>query len=146
MTYLLLLTLHLLAALVFIGTVTFEVLFLEPVQKRLPAEVRKALSRELAPRVRAVMPWVLVVLYGAGLSMAWQYRSALANPGSSAFGTLLLIKIALAASVLLHVVIAMTLARRKRLYAALRERVHLSVFCHMVGIVLLAKALFHVSW
>ena len=146
MTYLLLLTLHLLAALVFIGTVTFEVLFLEPVQKRLPAEVRKALSRELAPRVRAVMPWVLVVLYGAGLSMAWQYRSALANPGSSAFGTLLLIKIALAASVLLHVVIAMTLARGKRLYAALRERVHLSVFCHMVGIVLLAKALFHVSW
>ncbi|MNT77126.1 hypothetical protein D3C72_2162060 [compost metagenome] len=78
--------------------------------------------------------------------MAWHYRAALASPGSSAFGTLLLIKITLAASVLLHVITAMTLARRKRLHAALRGRVHLSVFCHMVGIVLLAKALFHFSW
>ena len=146
MTYLLLHILHLFAALVFIGTVIFEVLFLEPVQKRLPPDVRRALSQALAPRVRGVMPWVLAVLYACGLGMAWQYRGALASPGSSAFGALLLIKIALATSVLLHVITAMTLARRKRLHAALRSRVHLSVFCHMAGIVLLAKTMFHLSW
>ncbi|QVQ26074.1 CopD family copper resistance protein [Achromobacter deleyi] len=146
MTYLLLHIVHLFAALVFIGTVIFEVLFLEPVQQRLSADVRKALSQELGPRVRTVMPWVLLVLYGSGLGMAWQYRAVLASPGSSAFGTLLLIKIALATSVLLHVITAMTLARRKRLHAALRAKVHLSVFCHMVGIVLLAKTMFHISW
>ena len=39
-TYPFLLILHLFAAFVFVGTVTFEVLFLEPVQKRLPVEVR----------------------------------------------------------------------------------------------------------
>lgn len=146
MTYVFLHTVHLYAAFIFIGTVTFEVLFLEPVQKRLPPHVSRPLSQELAPRVRAVMPWVLVVLYGSGLGMAWQYRSVLADPAGSAFGVLLLIKILLAASVLVHVIVAMTLARRKRLHAALRSRVHLSVFCHMVGIVLLAKTMFHISW
>ena len=145
-TYPFLLILHLFAAFVFVGTVTFEVLFLEPVQKRLPVEVRKALGGQLGPRVRAVVPWAVLVLYLAGLGMAWQYRAALASPAGSPLGLLLSIKIALAASVLAHVVTAMTLARRQRLLAALRRRVHISVFCHMVGIVLLAKTMFHLSW
>ncbi|CAB3677538.1 CopD family copper resistance protein [Achromobacter animicus] len=146
MTYLALHIVHLFAALIFIGTVIFEVLFLEPVARRLPADVRRALSQQLAPRVRGVMPWVLVVLYACGLGMAWHYRAVLASPGSSAFAALLLLKMALAGSVLLHVITAMTLARRQRLHAALRSRVHLSVFCHMAGIVLLAKTMFHISW
>ncbi|MBR8657151.1 hypothetical protein KDH83_27915 [Achromobacter sp. Marseille-Q0513] len=141
-----LLVLHLFAAFVFVGTVTFEVLFLEPVQKRLPTDVRKALGAQLGPRVRAVVPWAVLALYLAGLGMAWQYRAALAQPFSSAFGTLLAIKLALATSVLIHVVVAMSLARRKRLRSAVRRRVHISVFCHMVGIVLLAKTMFHLSW
>jgi len=56
-TYPLLLILHLLAAFLFVGTVTFEVLFLEPVHKRLPPDVRRALGSQLAPRVRGVLPW-----------------------------------------------------------------------------------------
>ncbi|MGE8611597.1 MAG: CopD family copper resistance protein [Achromobacter veterisilvae] len=145
-SYPFLLVVHLFAAFVFVGTVTFEVLFMEPVQKRLPVEVRKALGAQLGPRVRAVVPWAVLVLYLAGLGMAWQHRAALASPGSSPFGLLLSIKIALATSVLIHVVIAMTLARRQRLRGAVRRRVHISVFCHMVGIVLLAKTMFHLSW
>ena len=39
MTYPLLLTLHLFAALIFIGTVFFEVLFLEHIRKQLPAKL-----------------------------------------------------------------------------------------------------------
>lgn len=38
MSYPLFLTLHLFAALVFIGTVFFEVLFLESIRKQLPAK------------------------------------------------------------------------------------------------------------
>jgi len=146
MTYPLLLTLHLFAALVFIGTVFFEVLFMAPIQKRLPDAARQALARHLGPRVRAVMPWVLLVLFSAGLGMAWHHWEALANPSGSAFGTLLLLKITLATSVLIHVITAMTLMRRKRLSGLARDRIHKSVFCHMVGIVVLAKALFYVSW
>ncbi|AVJ30064.1 CopD family copper resistance protein [Achromobacter spanius] len=146
MTYIALHIAHLFAALIFIGTVIFEVLFLEPVARRLPADVRRALSQQLGPRVRGVVPWVLVVLYACGLGMAWHYRAVLASPGSSAFAALLLLKMALAGSVLMHVITAMTLARRQRLNAAIRSRVHLSVFCHMAGIVLLAKTMFHISW
>jgi len=146
MSYPLLLTLHLFAALIFIGTVFFEVLFMAPVHRRLSDEARKALSQHLAPRVRAVMPWVLAVLFSAGAGMAWRYREALAHPADSAFGTLLLLKITLATSVLVQVIVAMTLMRRKRLSGVVRDRIHKSVFCHMVGIVVLAKALFYFSW
>ncbi|SSW63063.1 CopD family copper resistance protein [Achromobacter agilis] len=145
-TYPLLLILHLLAAFVFVGTVTFEVLFLEPVHRRLPPDVRKALGTQLGPRVRSVVPWAVLVLYLAGLGLAWQYRDALASPGSSSFGILLTLKIALAVSVLAHVVTALVMAQRKRLTGELQRRLHISVFCHMVAIVILAKAMFYVTW
>ena len=144
-TYPLLLVLHLLAAFVFVGSVTFEVLFLEPVHKRLPAEVRKALGSQLGPRVRSVVPWAVLVLYLAGLGLAWQYRGALASPGSSPFGILFGLKILLALSVLAHVVTALTMARRKRLTPERQRRIHRSVFCHMVAIVILAKLMFYVN-
>lgn len=144
--YPLLLILHLLAAFVFVGTVTFEVLFLEPVHRRLPPDVRKALGSQLGPRVRSVVPWSVLALYLAGLGLAWQHRGALASPGSSSFGILLALKIALALSVLVHVVAALLLARRKRLTGELQRRLHISVFCHMAAIVILAKAMFYVTW
>jgi len=144
--YPLLLILHLLAAFVFVGTVTFEVLFLEPVHKRLPPEVRKALGAQLGPRVRSVVPWAVLALYLAGLGLAWQHRGALASPAGSSFGILLTLKIALALSVLVHVVTALLLAKRKRLAGQLQRRMHVSVFCHMVAIVILAKAMFYVAW
>ena len=124
---------------------TFEVLFLEPVHKRLPVDVRKALGGQLAARAGGVA----LVGGGAvpgGLAMAWQYRGALADPLGSPFGILLSLKIALALSVLAHVLTALTLARRQRLSGALSRRMHVSVFCHMVLIVVLAKAMFHVAW
>ncbi len=93
-----------------------------------------------------MLPWSVVVLYLAGLGLAWQYCSALADPFASSFGILLLLKIALALSVLVHVATALTLARRQRLTGALSRRMHVSVFCHMAFIVVLAKAMFHVSW
>ena len=145
-TYPLLLILHLLAAFVFVGTVTFDVMFLEPVHRRLPPDVRKALGTQLGPRVRSVVPWAVLVLYLAGLGLAWQYRGALASPGSSSFGILLTLKIALAVSVLAHVVTALAMAKRKRLTGELQRRLHISVFCHMVAIVVLAKAMFHLAW
>ncbi|MNQ10007.1 hypothetical protein D3C85_228320 [compost metagenome] len=144
--YPVLLILHLLAAFLFVGTVTFEVLFLEPVHKRLPADVRRALGSQLGPRVRSVVPWSVLLLYVAGLGLAWQHRGALAAPLASSFGLLLSVKIALAASVLVHVATALILARRRRLTGAVQSRMHLSVFCHMVAIVVLAKAMFYLTW
>ncbi|PMY38024.1 MULTISPECIES: CopD family copper resistance protein [Pseudomonas] len=147
MIYPLLLSLHLLAALVFIGTVFFEVLFLENIRKQLPAKLMVLLEQGIADRARQLMPWVLLALFGAGLGMVWvRYLPVLAVPLASSFGTLLMLKILLAASVLGHFLVAMLLFRSGRMNARYSRFIHHSLFGHMLLIVLLAKAMFYLNW
>lgn len=144
--YPILLVLHLLGAIAFGGTVFFEVLILEGVRRHVPARVMTLVEGGIGKRARQVIPWVLLVLYGSGLSMAWQHRAALAHPLASSFGLLLTIKITLALSVFGHFLFAMAMRRRGRLSGPLFRGIHLSVFVHVVAIVLLAKAMFLVHW
>ncbi|MBB3343510.1 hypothetical protein [Luteimonas sp. RC10] len=144
--YALLHVLHLFAAFVFVGTVFFEVLILEGVRRHVPRNVMHQIEVAIGARARRLMPWVLLVLYGSGLGMAWRYRALLADPLASSFGTLLTLKIVLALSVFGHFLFAMRLRGRGRLVSSTFKRLHLSVFAHMVGIVLLAKLMFHLGW
>jgi hypothetical protein len=147
MIYPFLLTLHLFAALIFIGTVFFEVLFLESIRKQLSVKVMLLVEQGIGRRARTLMPWVLLVLFGAGLGMIWlRYLPALASPLASSFGTLLTLKIILAVSVLLHFLGAMFLFRSGRMNARYLHFIHGSLFCHMVAIVLLAKSMFYLTW
>lgn len=146
MSYALLLTLHLLAAIAFAGTVFFEVVLLSGARRHLPAAVARATEQALGHRAVAVMPWVLLVLYGAGLGLAWQHRAALAAPLASSFGLLLSLKIALALGVFGHFLTAMWWRRRGLLNGRRSHRLHLSVFGHVLAIVLLAKAMFYLHW
>jgi hypothetical protein len=143
MTYLLLLLCHLLAAIAFIGTVLVEVLFLPGVRRRLPAASARRLEAAFAAQARAVMPWVLALLYLAGIGLAWHHRGALAQPLASTFGLLLAIKIALATSVFGHFLTAMHWQRRGRLDGRRSQRLHRSVLLHVLAIAILAKAMFH---
>lgn len=143
--YPLLLTAHLFAAVVFAGTVCFEVLVLEPVRQRVPAAAMRLLDGAIGARASRLMPWVLAVLYASGLGLAWHYRAALADPSDSRFGLLLAAKIGLATSVFVHFLTAMALRRRGRLAGRASRRLHLSVFAHVAGIVLAAKAMFHLT-
>ena len=144
--YAILLLAHLFAALMFIGTVFFEVLILEGVRRHVPESAMRRLEIGIGRRAKKTMPWVLLVLYGSGIGMAWRYRAELASPLESSFGLLLTIKIALALSVFGHFAVAMSLRSRGRLVASWFRWIHLSLFVHMVGIVLLAKLMFHLSW
>ena len=72
MSYGVLLILHLLAAIAFAGTVFFEVVMLEGVRKHVPQETMRAVERAIGNRATAVMPWVLLMLYVAGIGLAWQ--------------------------------------------------------------------------
>ena len=56
MSYSLLLLLHLFAALIFVGTVFFEVLFLTDVRRHLPREMMREVERAIANRARKLMP------------------------------------------------------------------------------------------
>jgi hypothetical protein len=146
MSHFVLVTLHLFAAIMFVGTVFFEVLILEGIRKPVGREIMRTVELAIARRARRLMPFVILVLYAAGLAMAWQYRSDLAHPFTSSFAILLWIKIVLALSVLAHFITAMTLSGTGRLKSRHFQIIHLSVFCHVVLIVFLAKAMFYITW
>ncbi len=146
MSYPIFLTLHLFAALIFVGTVFFEVLILESVRKHLPVDVMRQVERAIGNRARRLMPWVLLVLYGAGIGMAWQHRAALEHPLASSFGLLLTVKIVLAISVLAHFITAMVSMKRHTMTAKRSNFIHASVFSHLIIIVLLAKGMFYLHW
>ncbi|MCU1723787.1 hypothetical protein [Pseudomonas sp. 5P_5.1_Bac1] len=147
MTYSLLLTLHLLAALVFIGTVFFEVLFLGSIRRQLPDRLMMMLEHAIGQRARQVMPWVLLVLFGAGVGMVRErYLPLLAAPWESSFGTLLTLKIVAGVSVLGHFLTALWLFRSGRMTARAVTFIHASVFTHLLVIVLLAKGMFFLTW
>lgn len=143
MSYPLLLIIHLFAAIMFVGTIFFEVIMLEGIRRHVPKEAMKAVEAAIGKRARAIMPWVLLLLFGAGFGMAWFHRAALAAPQASTFGLLLSIKIALALSVFGHFIAAMALHRLGRLRSRASQRIHVSVFIHVVLIVLLAKLMFY---
>jgi hypothetical protein len=115
MSYGLLITLHLLAAVAFAGTVFFEVVLLANVHSRVPQQHMLPVEQALGTRATAVMPWVLLVLYSAGAGLAWQHRSVLAHPLASSTGMLMVLKIALALSVLAHFASAMWWRRQGNL-------------------------------
>ncbi|SRR5690606_23939505 len=143
MPYPLLLIIHLFAAIMFVGTVFFEVLMLEGVRKHVSREAMRAVEGAIGHRARAIMPWVLLLLFGAGFGLAWSHRAALSDPFAGNFGLLLLIKIVLALSVFGHFLTAMALHRLGRLRSRASQRIHISVFIHVVLIVLLAKLMFY---
>lgn len=141
--YLLLQVVHLLCAMAFAGVVFVEVLLLPGVRRRLPARVALPWEHAFGRRARRLMPWIVLALYLSGAGLAWHHRGALAQPWSSGFGTLLAVKLALAASVALHVVAALWLQRRGRLTGARSDWIHRSVLAHVLSIAVIAKAMFH---
>ena len=141
-----LVTLHLYAAIFFVGTVFFEVLILEGIRKPLGHEAMRNVEINIGRRARRIMPFVMIILFGAGIWMAWLFRAQLAHPFGSAFATLLWIKILLAFSVLGHFIFAITASARGKLKSRHFKRIHQSVFTHVVLIVFLAKAMFYIHW
>ncbi len=146
MSYLVLKFVHLAAAAFFIGGVFFELMILSRAARVLDQAPREQLSKALGQRARRVMHWVVLALYGAGLGLAWQYRAVLHDPFASSFGTLLVLKICLALSVLGHFIGVVVLMRSGRMTPARSRLIHFSVLLHMLGILFLAKAMFLLSW
>lgn len=146
MSHFVLLILHLFAAIMFVGAVFFEVLILEGIRKPVGREIMRTIELAIGLRARRLMPYVMMVLYGAGIGMAWQHHSALAHPFASSFALILWIKIVLALGVLAHFITAMTLSGTGKLKSRHFQLIHLSVFIQVVLIVFLAKAMYYISW
>nr|WP_298118364.1 hypothetical protein [uncultured Pseudomonas sp.] len=146
MSYSLLHVLHLLGAIAFIGTLFFEVIILAKVKPQLDAGAVVELEQALGKRTRTVLHWVVLVVYGAGIGLAWYHRQALSEPFASSFATLLSLKIVLAVSVFLSFGLVAMLLRSGRMTPALYRKLHWAVLAQMLGIVLLAKGMFYIQW
>ena len=142
MLYSWLLIVHLLAAIAFIGTLFFEVVIWHSAREELAWSARFTAEHAIARRSRRVLHGVVVLLYGAGIGLAWHYRAALHAPLASSFGILLSLKITLALSILGHFLLVVFLMRNGRMTAPRSRRIHLSVLLHMLVILFLAKAMF----
>jgi len=137
---------HLFCAFIFIGAVFFEVLILESARKKVPKEAMQAIQGGIMHRARRLMPPVVLTLFLSGGYMASIHLTDLPSLWSTSFSTLLTAKMLIAGSVLLHFITAMTLSLRGKMTSFRFKFIHLSVFSHMVAIVLLAKGMFYFSW
>lgn len=138
---------HIFAAVMFVGTVFFEVLILEGVRKKVSPRFMEALEGAIGRQARKIMPFVMLFLFGSGITMVWlRYQEFFLHPLTYSFGLLLDIKITLAVVVLCHFFTAMFLISTGRMKSIYFKRIHLSVFVHVVLIVLLAKAMFFWTW
>jgi hypothetical protein len=79
MSHFVLVTLHLFAAIMFVGTVFFEIIILEGIRKPVGREAMRTVETAIDRRARRVMPFVVAALYGGGIAMARYYRDDLAH-------------------------------------------------------------------
>lgn len=139
-------TLHLLCAITFIGVVFFEVILLEGMRKPLGDELMEKVETSLIGRARQVMPWIVATLFISGGYLFSTHYSALELSWNNAFTVLLSIKILLALSVLVHFVTAIRASMTGCMTSHRFQITHISVAIHMLLIVILAKAMFYISW
>lgn len=139
-------TLHLLCAISFIGVVFFEVLLLEGLRRPLGDTVMETLEAGLIARARKIMPWIVATLFVSGIFLGYTQFATQGLSWSNAFTVLLSIKILLAISVLVHFVTAIRASLTGCMSSRRFQITHISVGLHMLLIVILAKAMFYVSW
>ncbi|MCK6190021.1 hypothetical protein [Pseudomonas sp. EYE_354] len=133
-----LLIVHLLAAIAFIGTLFFEVVIWHSAREELVWSAQFMSEQAIARRSRRVLHGVVVVLYGAGIGLAWHYWSM---PWTGRFALLLGLKITLALSIIGHYLLVAYLLNHKRLSPKRALWIRRSILAHMVLIVILAKSL-----
>lgn len=146
MSYSLLHVIHLLAAIFFIGTLFVEVAVLSRVRQQIEPELMQKVDKAVGARLRVVLHWVVLFVYGAGIGLAWYHRQVLADPFASSFATLLSLKILLAVGVFFTFGMVAMLLRSGRMTPARYRRIHWAIFAQMIGIVLLAKGMFYLRW
>lgn len=136
-------TVHLLCAITFVGAVFFEVLVIEPLEKLLPPDAGEKVAEAIPRHVRKFMPVVVALLFLSGAAMFWVHYSTRPDFFHTRFGGLLSTKVALAFAVLGLFVAAIRASIKGTMNPCRFKSTHRIVAVLMLGIVLLAKAMFY---
>ena len=141
MTYLTIKTLHLLAAIAFIGTLFFQVLILAPLRAAWPGSTGGDRSGA-GPAGASRHPLRCAGALRCRSYPAWPYRTLLANPLSSTFTILLSLKILLAFLIIGHYVALIFLRRGRHIGERGMHWLNVSLLVHAVLLVVCAKSMF----
>lgn len=134
--------LHLCCAIVFVGTVAFEVLVVESLHRHFDGATMQRIEQAVMARVRRFMPVVVIVLFVSG-GVLFDIRCGGLGCVGSRFGSLLLLEVLLAFGVLGVFVNAMWASRRGSMDVCRFRHTHRVVLGLMIGIVFLAKTMFY---
>ncbi len=137
-------TIHLLCAIIFVGAVFFEVLVIEPLEKRLPPSVSEQIVEAVPRHARKFMPAVVALLFLTGIAMYWVHYSARPDFFQTRFGILLTIKAGLAFIVLGIFASAIRASFKGTMNPCRFRYTHRIIAALMLAIVILAKAMFYV--
>lgn len=119
---------------------------LEGMRKYIGPSTMEEVEQGLVRRARQIMPYIVACLFLSGGYLGYTHLKEANLPWQDSFTLLLSIKIFLALSVLGHFIWALTNAKNGCMDSTKFKLTHISVFSHMVLIVILAKAMFYVSW
>ncbi len=146
MLYPIALIIHLFCATAFIGVVFFEVFILEGMRQHITENTMVEIETGLVKRARQIMPYIVGTLFLSGGYLGYTQFQGMGDLWLDSFSILLSLKIALALSVLGHFVWALTNAQNGCMNSKKFQLTHISVFTHMVFIVILAKGMFYFTW
>lgn len=143
MPYGVLVTVHLLCAIVFGGAVAFEVLILPALQQRFSRDTAQLIDGTLEARAMKILPWVVVLLYVSGVWMLLTRFPSVDAMLSTHMGRWLAVKVSLALVVLATVATALTWVGLGRMTPRRVKIAHRIVLTCIVAIVIIAKAMLY---
>lgn len=136
---------HVSCAIVFVGAVAFEVLVLEGLHREFEPAVMQRMEGAIVARARKFMPVVVALLFLSGFVLFDDRCSGFACVATTA-GKLLLVKVALAFGVLAVFAQTIWAGMHGKMDVCRFRNTHRIVLAMMVGIVVIAKLMFTVSW
>ncbi len=132
---------HLISAIVFVGTLFVEVVLLPSLKEEFGEETYKKIERTIIRKrgIKVVPPFVLL-LYFSGFYMFHFHMKHLDL--SSTFAKILLLKVFLALLILVGVITAITLFIRGKSESRVFDYIHIYAFLLAFSVVILAKLMF----
>lgn len=136
---------HVSCAIVFVGAVAFEVLVLEGLHAEFDPALMHRLEQAIMARARKFMPGVVALLFLSGFFL-FDYRCNGFACVATTSGKLLLVKVGLAFGVLAVFAQTIWAGAHGKLDVCRFRNTHRIVLAMMIGIVIIAKLMFAVTW
>lgn len=142
MEYTLVLIIHLLSAIIFVGFIFADVVVFPAVKKKLGEEAHTKMTNAIVGRGLKIYPPIVLLLIASGGYMFTKYINSEIGAFNSSLQLLLLLKLFFVILIVLGVIYTMYCKLMKKEPVTFMKRFHLYALLLSFGIVILAKLMF----